>query len=842
VAPSSRRRTWATIGKLVGILLATGILAAGLMLPYVGGLGLAARHEADKFLTTACNLAESSPPQATTLYARDDKTVVARIFTQDRQPISISDVPQYLQDALVATEDRRFFSHHGVDMRGLIRSAVSTSGGDTQGGSTLTMQYVKQIRYYQAGDDIQKQQAAIAQNLNRKIEDAKCALDFEKREGKQQILENYLNIAFFGENSYGIEKAAETFFGISAKDLTLPQSALLVGALRAPSSYDPFIHPEAAKQRRNDVIQNLVDVGKLSQAQANQYKATPVSLSTASPPPIKQTCANSTSSIPNVGFFCDYVVNWLTTTGGVDHLDTSGLNVQTTIDPNLQASAQAQISAAMPSVSPTTAVLPVVDPRTGDVLAMVTSKRYGNKTSEKDVSHTTLPIFTDYTASGASTYKLFPLLTALSTGLPSTWALGTPANNGPYTPTNCVTDAAVTNADAKVHYSPNETLATATAKSSNTYFVELVDQLLGCNLQPVVDLAKKLGINGLDNPSGEGTATIGQAIVDNGRAAQLVLGAIGTSPMEITGAYAAVANDGMYNAPSPVISIKDSQGNQVRVNRPTPVQVVSPQVARQAVQILTGDTVSTGTSAGPFASWYAVNQSPVAGKTGTSVAVVNGKDSTQNASLWFVGMTPKYVATSALINFDHPNDPVAGLPGVTDPGVNAYGEYASGIWLKALQPSLQTQTWAWPSPLAVEGSPVPIHEGMTMADANAAAKAAGYTLQQLDFKDGVTCPSSAPYGTVAYYGPQIAAKGSTITVCPSSNFPQQTNAPKPTPTKTKIVPGSSTHASSSAHSRTRTTPHSSHAPAPSSSASATSQAPSTTPATTQSTPTAPPTS
>jgi membrane peptidoglycan carboxypeptidase len=318
-------------------------------------------------------------------------------------------------------------------------------------------------------------------------------------------------------------------------------------------------------------------------------------------------------------------------------------------------------------------------------------------------------------------------------------------------------------------------------------------------------------MNSLDQPSGEGNSTIAQTISENQRAAQLVLGAIGTSPLEITGAYAAIANDGMYNAPSPVVSITDSNGNPVTVKRPVGVQVVSPQVARQAVQILTGDTVTTGTSAAPFTSWYRVNPSLVAGKTGTSVAVVNGKDSTQNASLWFVGMTPKYVATSALINFDHPNDPAAGLPGVADPGVNAYGEYASGVWLTALQPTLQSQDWAWPSPLTVDGSPVPIQPGMTLAAATAAAKDSGFKVQQLS--PDVRCPSTQLFGTVAYYAPQIASPGATITVCLSSAFGQTTNAPTPTATRpatSSSAHSSSTHRTTSAHS---TPPrHSSHPP------------------------------
>ena len=135
-------RPWPTFGKLVAALVAAGVLVAGLLIPYVGGLGLFAGNESNKFLDTVCHLRESKPPQKTTLYARDGKTVIATLFSQDRVPVTFNQIPSYLKQALIATEDRRFYEHHGVDMRGLLRSLVSTSGGDTQGGSTLTMQYV----------------------------------------------------------------------------------------------------------------------------------------------------------------------------------------------------------------------------------------------------------------------------------------------------------------------------------------------------------------------------------------------------------------------------------------------------------------------------------------------------------------------------------------------------------------------------------------------------------------------------------------------------------------------------------------------------------------------------
>ena len=205
-----------TVGKLAAAAAISGALVAGLVLPFVGGLGLAAGRAAGDFLNTACDLTITPAQQTSTVYAADG-TVIATLYAQNRRDVPLSQIPQPVQDALIATEDRRFYNHHGVDLRGLLRAAVHNGSGDgsTQGGSTLTMQYVKQVRYYQATTDAERQ-AAIQQDLNRKLQDAKCAIDLEKRYSKKAILDDYFNIAFFGENSYGIEVAAQTYFGVPA--------------------------------------------------------------------------------------------------------------------------------------------------------------------------------------------------------------------------------------------------------------------------------------------------------------------------------------------------------------------------------------------------------------------------------------------------------------------------------------------------------------------------------------------------------------------------------------------------------------------------------------------------
>jgi membrane peptidoglycan carboxypeptidase len=764
---------WSTLGKLVGALIAMGVLAAGLLIPYVGGAGLAADRVGSKFLDTTCNLQETRPPQKTTLYARDGKTEIATLFTQDRVPIPLSKVPKYLQDALVATEDRRFFHHHGVDLRGLVRSAVSTGSGDTQGGSTLTMQYVKQMRYYQASEiqDAKKreaaQQAAIDVNLKRKMEDAKCALYFENtvHESKAQILDNYLNIAFFGENSYGIEVAAETYFHKHASELSLGESALLVGLLRAPTTYDPFLDRQEALQRRNQVLQNLVAVGKLSQAAADKEKATPIALATQSPPQVKEGCASGTA-VANSAFFCEYVKSWLSDVNGISSttLQTGGLKVVTTLDPKLQDSMQKHITDRVPASSPMTAVMPAVDPKTGDILAMAASKTWGLGRGQTEQS-----IFTENTAQGASTFKLFALLTALSTGIPKDWPLQTVGNGAKFTSKSCPGAIGVGNGDANEDYNALETLKSATAKSDNTYFIGLTDSLLGCHLQPVVDIMQKLGMTSLSehDPNDNPKLTYAQNLVTHQRGQQLVLGSVPTSPLELAGAYAGVANGGVYNAPAPVLSISDSDGNALPVKRAPGVRAVAPQVAAQAVDILTGDTKGDGTSQAVFSSWNASGGSPIAGKTGTNQAA---PQTSKNAGVWFVGMTPHLVAATGVINFDQTSAPSSGLRGVSRGA--AYGDFAAKVWWDSLRPSLQDQSWQWTDPNQVAGEDVPDVTGKSFSDARTELASQGFKIRNLDAADGLQCDSSQPFDTVGYYGPHKARAGSVITVCLSTGVPQ----------------------------------------------------------------------
>jgi membrane peptidoglycan carboxypeptidase len=682
-------------------------------------------------------------------------------------------MPKVLQEALVATEDRRFYQHQGVDMRGLLRSALQTTSGDTQGGSTLTMQYVKQERYYQATGDAAAQAAAVDQNINRKIEDAKCAIAIEKRESKQEILRNYFNIAFFGENSYGIQTAAQTYFGKNAKDLDLAESAMLVGVLRAPATYDPFNDRKAAQARRNLVIQNLVDQGYISAAEGKRAQAEPIKLATTAPPAIQQGCAAANPEIHNVQFFCDYVVQWLQDTKTVTskQLNEGGLQIITTLSPQLQNSTQDSLWSQTLATSPTTGVMPVVDPQSGDVVAMATSKKYGNPTSRTDNTHTVLPVFTDPVTGGASTYKLFTMLAALNAGATPSLQLGNndaASNYTTYKTRFCSGGSYHARNSEAQNYTPNETLASATAKSSNTYFVALEDEFFNqCDLKPAVQLALSLGMQSLNQTDVGSTRTVAQAIEKESRAT-FTLGQTGTSPLELTGAYAALAHDGVFCPPAPVRSITDQSAKPISVNRSPCAAKLTPQVARTALQLLVPDTQS-GTSAASFGSYYGQGGAEIAGKTGTNNATdAQGRDNGKSSSLWFVGVTPNLAATTALINFAHPSRSITGLPGVAD-GAPVYGAYAAGIWQNALGPTLLSQSrWSWPSPTDIpNGQPVPSVVGQDLPTAKTALTQAGFKVAV--YGNGLPyCGSSQPYSSVAYQQPQYAAPGDTVTICLST--------------------------------------------------------------------------
>jgi membrane peptidoglycan carboxypeptidase len=296
----------------------------------------------------------------------------------------------------------------------------------------------------------------------------------------------------------------------------------------------------------------------------------------------------------------------------------------TTLDATIQNSAQSALAAKFPATSATTALMPVLDPTTGNVLAMVASKPYGLGTNCANCLADA--IFTNYDARAASTYKYFTTVAALTAGAPTTLQISSnTADKKHYSTQQCPSVYTVGNSDQNIAYTQTETLQTALAKSSNTYFVGLEDGFLGCNLKPILTTMQNLGMKNIlqqdpDDPTGK--STYSQYIVAQGQSS-LTLGYLPTSPLELTAAYGAADNDGVYCTPTPVLSITGQDGNPITVKRSACTPAMTPQVARTTVSLLTGDTLAGGSSAKIFAgaNWYTgSNKSLIAGKTGTDVA------------------------------------------------------------------------------------------------------------------------------------------------------------------------------------------------------------------------------
>src|SRR5258708_9359428 len=261
---------------VLAISVLSGLLIAGLAFPIVGGFGMLARAGADSFGKLPAELREEPLPQRSRILAADGSTLAEIYFNENRILVPISAMPTDLLYAIVAIEDSRFYEHGGIDVRGLIRAFVrnSQAGGVTQGGSTITQQYVKNVLIESANDKAGKR-AAAERSTERKIREAKYAIALERRYTKRQILEKYLNIAYFGSGVYGVGTAAQHYFHKPVEKLTLPEAALLAGLVKNPRQYDPVTDPKAARARRDVVLDRMAEVSFASAADVAQAKRTP---------------------------------------------------------------------------------------------------------------------------------------------------------------------------------------------------------------------------------------------------------------------------------------------------------------------------------------------------------------------------------------------------------------------------------------------------------------------------------------------------------------------------------------------------------------------------------------
>src|SRR3954462_14290854 len=362
-------------GLLVSISAVAGLLLAGMLLPIVGGLGLLAASGAPTFDSPPAELDIGSPPQVSRILAADGSTI-ATFYFQNRIEVPLDKVPQVMQKAVIAVEDVRFYEHLGVDFKGALRALVHNGSAGTvrQGGSTLTQQYVKNvlIESAQENGDAKALAAAPANTFSRKMKEARYALALEKKYSKQQILEGYLNIAYFGDGAYGVGTAARHYFNRPVQLLTLPQAAMLAGLVQSPEAYDPAQHPHAARERRDIVLSQMLKYHFINAADDSSATARPVRLHLHS-----QGNGCETSSAP---YFCDYVQHVIerspafgaTRSDRIKLLLRGGLTIRTTLEPKVPPPADHVLRGYVPprDSSGVAAAEAVVEPGTGKVLAL----------------------------------------------------------------------------------------------------------------------------------------------------------------------------------------------------------------------------------------------------------------------------------------------------------------------------------------------------------------------------------------------------------------------------------------------------------------------------------------
>ncbi|HMA47158.1 MAG TPA: biosynthetic peptidoglycan transglycosylase, partial [Frankiaceae bacterium] len=288
---------------ITGVTVIAGLLVAGLLLPPVAGIGLVGKASADHFLALPTELVEPPLPQDSRILAADGSVIAVLRGPANRRPVPFREIPKSLRDAVVAIEDSRFYTHNGVDPQGLLRAALrnTEAGGVKQGGSTLTQQYVKNVLIEQAPTDQERKEAA-SRSIDRKLREARYALALERRLTKDQILERYLNIAYFGSGGYGVGVAAQRYFDRPVSRLTLAQSALLAGLVQSPGNYDPYRYPDTAVRRRDVVLRRMAELGMITQPQAAAAQAAPLGVVQAPPSNTPDACEPSPAP-----FFCDYV-------------------------------------------------------------------------------------------------------------------------------------------------------------------------------------------------------------------------------------------------------------------------------------------------------------------------------------------------------------------------------------------------------------------------------------------------------------------------------------------------------------------------------------------------------
>jgi membrane peptidoglycan carboxypeptidase len=611
------------ITRMATFVALAGVVAAFVVLPVVGGIGLATRNSAQAFTSLPSDLTQVPLPQRNTLLDADGN-VLAVLYAQNRIEVPLEEISPIMQQAIIAIEDQRFLNHAGIDFRGTLRASLSTgAGGQVQGGSTITQQYVKQI-LLTAATTKEEQEAAVAVSINRKLREARYAIGLENKLSKKEILEGYLNIAYFGAGSYGVEIASQRYYSKSASQLTLSEAATLAGLVQNPSRFDPTRFPDRAQSRRDDVLNAMVNAGYITKEQSDQAKSISVE-GDLKPAELSNGCVNSYAP-----YFCDYVLTILKndpifgeTPEERDRLlAVGGLTIQTTLSLAAQTSSQKAVDEKIPydDSSGKAAAITMIRPGTGEITAMAQNRKWGRSGAGYTTVNYNVPVSANGTVGfqAGSTFKAFTVAAAFKLGWDPFKVVNAPQKKEFKDFKECGTGAKFAPYQVK-----NSTgsgafdIFSGTAFSVNTYFVGLEEKIGLC--EPLA-IAKASGVQ-----QGNGEDFAGYPC--------FTLGCFDVTTLDMTEGMATFAAHGLHCDSIAITAVTDRYENELEVPSANCTQKMDREVADSTTAVLAG--VVDGPLGGRTGRAMYFDR-PAAGKTGTT---------DNSAAVWFVGYTPDMAAS-----------------------------------------------------------------------------------------------------------------------------------------------------------------------------------------------------
>jgi membrane peptidoglycan carboxypeptidase len=778
-APPNAGQVVSLLAAFVATSIVGGVLLAGLGMPAVGATGYVARSSVNFFDSLPGDLATPPLSERSRLLAADGGQL-ATFYEEDRQEVSLDQIAPVMRQAIVAIEDSRFYQHGGVDPKGLFRAAVANyaSGKVVQGASTLTQQYVKNVLIETATikGDKAGVSAARADTKKRKVQEIKLAISLEKKFSKDEILNRYLNIAFFGDRVYGVEAASRYYFNKPAKDITLPEAALLAGLVQSPGEWSPRTKPEAATDRRNVVLRRMLDLKMITQQQHDEAKAVKVVVLANR---TKNGCANAGSN----AWYCDYVQNLIiksdqfsaigrTPEEREQALVRGGLTIRTAMNRKIQDAAWNATHRTIPANDPSnvsTAAV-TVEPGSGKVLAIAQNKTYdpagGRGRGATNYS-------TDYAYGGSggfqtgSTFKPFTLATWLKKGKSLNAVVSAEAQTAPFSDFRSCSGRMSGSQSYKYSNSDgfgdgSMTVMSATYNSVNTAYVSMEKQLDLCD---IADTAADLGVH-LASPQDDECKTGKQMTTKLPTCTpSLTLGPKELSPMTMAAAYATFASGGVFCEPISVLSIKDRDGKLVDIPKPKCKRALDKDVAA-GVNFALQRVLTQGTAQGRGIG------RPAGGKTGTTNNSVDtwfvGYTAQRSTAVWVGDPTPRprSKGSKVLIRKTLNGRTIAGRTG------RVFGAtFAAPIWQKIMKQAhdgLPERGFSSPSGrlLVQDKGNVPNVRGQQIDDAIERLEDAGFRTRVAGSQ-----PSQFPAGTVAETSPGPGSRvdrGSLITIIVSA--------------------------------------------------------------------------